>query len=166
MVGGVETDGGDEGNNIGHHHMGVDDHFGHPYKDQWNHQIYHPEMGEVEAGDKGSSHPGWDGLEGLILIPVGVTRVRSFPLPAIDMTLSPKVILNIIPRWRVLNISSILIPIVPNILGGEGIMNSSSMWGFNSSQDEEVGGIQMRTLYSWMSGEWYTYCGVDVGHKG
>ena len=64
MVGRVETDGGDEGNNIGHHHMGVDDHLGHPGKDQQNHQIYHPEMGEVEADDKGSSPVGWDGLVG------------------------------------------------------------------------------------------------------
>ena len=39
--------------------MGVDDHLGHPGKGQQNHQIYHPEMGEVDADDKGSSHPGW-----------------------------------------------------------------------------------------------------------
>ena len=119
MVGGVETDSADEGNNIGYHHMGVDDHLDHPGKNQQNHQIYHPEMGEMETDDKGSSPVGWDGLVGLILIPGGVTRIRSFPLPAIDMTL------NTIPRWRV---SSILIPIVPNILGGQGIMNRSSMW--------------------------------------
>ena len=64
MVGRAETDGGDEGNNIGYH-MGGDDHFSHPDKGQWNHQIYHQRWGEVEAGDKCSSHPGWVGLEGL-----------------------------------------------------------------------------------------------------
>ena len=89
MVGGVETDGGNEGNNISYHHMGVDDHLGHPGKGQQNHQIYHPEMGEVEADDKGSSHPGWDGLEGPDTDPSWVTRARGIPLPAIDLTLSP-----------------------------------------------------------------------------
>ena len=101
MVGGVEIDGGDEGNNIGYHHIGVDDHFGHPGMDQQNHQIYHPEMGEVEAGDKGSSHPGWVGLEGWILIMIGVARARGIHLHALALTLSPRVILHIIPKWRV-----------------------------------------------------------------
>ena len=49
---------------MGYHHMGVDDHLGHPGKNQQSHQIYHPEMGEVEADNEGSSHPDWDGLEG------------------------------------------------------------------------------------------------------
>ena len=101
MVGGVETDGGNESNNISYHHMCVDDHLGHPGKGEQNHQNYHPELGEVEADNKGSSHPGWDGLRGPILIPVVVTRARSIPLPATDMTLSPRVIMNIIPSWRV-----------------------------------------------------------------
>ena len=81
MVGGVETDGGDEGNNISHHHMGVDDHLGHPGKDQQSHQIYHPEMGEVEADDKSSSPVGWDSLVGPDTDPSWGNQGQKFSFP-------------------------------------------------------------------------------------
>ena len=91
MVGGVETDAGDEGNNIGYHHMGVDDHLGHPGKGQQNHQIYQHEMEEVKADDKGSSHPGCDGLEGPDTDPmVGVTRAQGYSSPCHRPDLVPQ----------------------------------------------------------------------------
>ena len=68
--------------------MGVDNHLGHP--GQQNHQIYHPELGEMEADDRGSSHPGWDGLKEPDSDPSWGNQARTIPLPAIDMTLSPR----------------------------------------------------------------------------
>ena len=86
MVGGVETDGGDEDNNISYHHIGVNDHLAHPGKGQQNHQIYHP---EVEADDKGSSHSGFDGLEGRDTDSGWDNQCQGYFSPVIDLTLSP-----------------------------------------------------------------------------
>ena len=99
MVGRGETDGGDKGNIISYHHMGMDDLLGHPGKGQQNHQIYHPELGEVEADDKGSCHPDLDGLEGLDTDPSWDSQGQEYsspchrhdPVPQGDTEHHPKV---------------------------------------------------------------------------